>query len=103
LIIENKIKTQNTMKKLIITTAILLGIGLTSFAQGNMFHRNDGNGSSYFAEQSTGMRGGEGGILTPGLPTHGLTENQNAPLGSGIVLLTALGAAYLVGKKRNEE
>jgi hypothetical protein len=90
------------MKKLIITTAILLGIGLTSFAQGNMFHRNDGNGSSYFAEKS-GMRDGEGGILTPGLPTHGLTENQNAPLGSGIVLLAGLGAAYLVGKKRNEE
>ena len=92
------------MKKLIATTAIILGIGLTSFAQGNMFHRNNGDGSSYFAEQSTGMRGdGEGGILTPGLPTHGLSENQNAPLGSGIVLLAGLGAAYLVGKKRNEE
>jgi hypothetical protein len=88
------------MKKLIVTTAIILGIGLTSFAQGNMFHRNDGNGSSYFAEKS-GMR--EGGPLTPGLPTHGLSDNQNAPLGSGIVLLAGLGAAYLVGKRRNEE
>ena len=91
------------MKKLIATTAIILGLGLTSFAQGNMFHRNNGDGSSYFAEQSTGMRGGEGGILTPGLPTHGLSENQNAPLGSGIVLLTALGAGYVVAKRRREE
>ena len=89
------------MKKLIITTAIILGIGLTSFAQGgNMFHRNNGDGSSYFAEKSTGMRDG---TLTPGLPTHGLSDNQNAPLGSGIVLLAGLGAAYLVGKRRNEE
>jgi LPXTG-motif cell wall-anchored protein len=32
-----------------------------------------------------------------------LSDNQNAPLGSGIVLLASLGAAYLVGKKRNEE
>ena len=92
------------MKKLIMTTAIVLGLSLTTFADGGgMFHRNDGNGGSYFAEKSTGMREGEGGILTPGLPTHGLSDNQNAPLGSGIVLLAGLGAAYLVGKKRNEE
>ena len=90
------------MKRLIITTAIILGLGLTSFAQGgNMFHRNNGDGNSYFAEKSAGMR--EGTFLSPGLPTHGETSNQDAPLGSGIVLLAGLGAAYLVGKKRNEE
>ena len=90
------------MKKLIATTAIILGIGLTSFAQdGSMFNRNNGDGSSYFAEKSAGMR--DGTFLSPGLPTHGETSNQDAPLGSGIVLLASLGAAYLVGKKRNNE
>ena len=39
----------------------------------------------------------------PGLPGHGGNDNADAPLGSGIALLTALGAAYLVGKKRREE
>ena len=39
----------------------------------------------------------------PRLPMHGETGNQPAPLGSGIVLLTALGAAYLVGKRRKED
>ena len=39
-----------------------------------------------------------------GLPTeHGADGDQDTPLGSGIAVLTALGAAYLVGKKRKEE
>ena len=77
------------MKKLMMTTAIVLGLAMTSFAQGgSMFHReNSGNGSP----------------LTPGLPIHGENENQNAPLGSGIAMLTVLGAAYAVAKKRREE
>ena len=95
------------MKKLMMTTAIVLGLAMTSFAQGgSMFHReNSGdNGNAVYQDRSYFSKAGEGSPLaTPGLPTHGLSESQNAPLGSGIVLLTALGAAYLVGKKRREE
>ena len=85
------------MKKLIITTAIILGLGLTTFANpGGLFQRGttdeEYTGSSYFRD---------GG--SPMLPNHGLNENQNAPLGTGIAVLTTLGAAYLVGKKRREE
>jgi LPXTG-motif cell wall-anchored protein len=37
------------------------------------------------------------------LPIHQQDgENQPAPLGSGIALLTALGAGYVVAKKRKE-
>ena len=93
------------MKKLVMTTAIVLGLAMTTFAQGgSMFHReNSGdNGNAVYQDRSFFAKEGSG-PLTPGLPTHGLNENQNAPLGSGIVLLTALGAAYLVGKKRREE
>ncbi len=84
------------------TIAIILGLSLTTFAQGgSMFHReNSGDNGSAIYE-------GKGGMfretLTPGLPTHGLDTNQDAPLGSGIALLTALGAAYLVGKRRKED
>jgi hypothetical protein len=84
------------MKKLALTIAIVLGIGLTSFADpngGGVFQRGDetsgSNSSEYFSK--------------PALPRHGQTSNQNAPLGTGIAVLTALGAAYLVGKRRKED
>ena len=84
------------MKKLIITAAIVLGFGLTTFAN------PDGGGLFQRGAQSEMTREG-GDINSPVLPGHGSSGNQNAPLGSGIALLTALGAAYLVGKKRREE
>jgi len=38
--------------------------------------------------------------LTPGLPaSHGLEGDQDAPLGSGLLILTALGAGYACLKK----
>ena len=85
------------MKKTFLTIAVILGLGLTSFA--------DPNGGGLFqrgADPETNTREG-GSILTPGLPGHGQTGNQDAPLGTGIAVLTALGAAYLVGKRRREE
>ena len=84
------------MKKTLLTIAIVLGLGLTSFADpygGGLFQRG-----AEREETNIWFRGDM--PLTPG---HDLTGNQNAPVGSGIVLLTALGAAYLVGKKRREE
>ena len=96
------------MKKLIITIAIVLGMGLTTFAQdeafggGGLFQRGaiDDNGLGF-----TGFYLGFDleNALMPGLPTHGQAGNQNAPLGTGIAILAALGGAYLVAKKRKEE
>ena len=95
------------MKKLTITLALVLGLAMTTFAQGgSMFHReNSGdNGNAVYQDRSYFSKDGNGSLLsTPGLPGHGENTNQNAPLGSGIALLTALGATYLVGKKRREE
>ena len=82
------------MKKLALTLAIVLGLGLTTFA--------DPNGGGVFGRgESNNREGGE--LFAPKLPNHGMNTNQPAPLGSGIVVLTALGAAYLVGKKRHNE
>ena len=90
------------MKKIITTMAIILGLSLSTFADptGGLFNRgnnmaNGGGGSSYF---NSGTR--NSGVDTPALPSHGESGNQDAPLDSGIALLTALGVAYLVGKKR---
>jgi hypothetical protein len=83
------------MKKTIMTIAIVLGLSMTTFADGGgLFQR--GNTPGQKEVTSTGL-------VTPNLPNHGGDENADAPLGTGIAVLTALGAAYLVGKKRREE
>ena len=89
------------MKKLIITTAIVLGFGLTSFAAyngGGLFQRGVSD-EEYYGMGYTSQYRNE----APMLPYHGESENQDAPLGTGIALLSVLGGAYLVGKKRREE
>ena len=87
------------MKKIALTLAIVLGLGMTTFADGGgLFQR--GNTPE---QESAYFKNGDrvGGF--PGLPDHGETGDVDAPLGTGIVLLASLGAAYLVGKKRKEE
>ena len=89
------------MKKLALTIAIVLTMGLSSFAQdGGLLNR----GVSFDKSGNTkeGMRGDRsGGMGLPG--DHGLPGDQDAPLGSGIAVLLGLGGAYLIGKKRTEE
>ena len=86
------------MRKLIITIGLVFGLGMITFAQDaaieekGLFGRGEG---IYRSEEKT--------LVTPGLPNHGESENQDAPLGSGIAVLMGLGAAYMVGKKRNED
>ena len=85
------------MKKLVLTIAIVLGLGMTTFAEnGGLFQRGEAPAGLY------GDRSTEG-LMTPGLPSHGSDNNEAAPLGSGVVALLGLGAAYLVSKKRKEE
>ena len=85
------------MKKLAMTIAIVLGLSMTTFAEGGGLFQRGG-------EPEGNLYTREGGIMAPGVPGHGESDNQEAtPLGSGIAVLTALGAAYLVGKKRNED
>ena len=89
------------MKKLALTIAIVLGLTLTTFA-----NSNDGGGlfQRGATESTSGVYGDrEGGLMTPVLPGHEQTGNQNAPLGSGVAVLLGLGAAYLVAKKHREE
>ena len=94
------------MKKTIITLTIILGMTMTSFADGGLFQRgynakNGFSGYTYFGATEMGDR--TTAPLMPGLPAHGENTNQPAPVGSGIAVLLGLGAAYLVGKKRREE
>ena len=92
------------MKKLTLTLAIILGMTLGAMAQlsgGGLFQRGYVSDEQYYGAGYFNDR--TGGGLLPVLPNHGETNNQNAPLGSGITLLLGLGGAYLVAKKRREE
>ena len=94
------------MKKLALTIAILLGITMTSFADGGLFNRgnnakNGFSGYTYFNTSEMGIR--ENDANMPLLPNHGENTNQPAPVGSGIAVLMGLGAAYIVAKKRRED
>ncbi len=82
------------MKKVIITTAIVLGLGMTSFA-------NPNGGGVFGRGESTEQ--GTRELFAPKLPSHGQNTNQPAPLGSGIAMLAAFGVGYLMSKKHREE
>jgi hypothetical protein len=91
------------MKKLALTIVVVLGLGLTTFAnnEGGLFQRGASE-PTYGLYGDRGMR--DGGF--PGLPGgggHGGTGNADAPLGSGMAVLLGLGAAYMVAKKRKED
>ena len=89
------------MKKLIVTLAIVLGMGMSVFAQDVEVY------------QEKGLFGHGRGIFTEGNNDdqpffdfeHGTGTDQDAdaPLGSGIAMLVGLGAAYAIGKKRMKE
>ena len=94
------------MKKLTITIALILGLTMTTFADGGLFKRgynaeNGASGYNYFGAKVEDDNAGSPAM--PLLPQHGVDTNQPAPLGSGIALLAALGGAYMVAKKRREE
>ena len=90
------------MKKLIMTIAIVLSLGAMAFAQDVEVYEERGLFGMGKESSIFGAKEGEDALL---LPDHGETDDQDAdaPLGTGIALLTTLGAAYLVGKRRKED
>ena len=84
------------MKKLALTTLLLLSLGFGAMAQeGGLF------GMGPTKSEETGLMNRGGGF--PNLPGHGGNGDVDAPLGTGTMLMLGLGAAYLVSKKRREE
>ena len=88
------------MKKIIFAIAIVMMLGLTANAQGR-----DGFFGSW-DDDNYDNRGAMSdpndlGFVLPGGPMGG-SGNQGAPLGSGLLVLTALGAGYAVARKRKK-
>ena len=87
------------MKKLAMTLAIVLGLGMASYANGGGLF---GQGQAAPEESNTTVMSGNRLGGAPVLPPHNQGTSQPAPPGSGIAVLIGLGAAYAVAKKREE-
>ena len=84
------------MKKILFAIAIVLTISFTANAQGKkdaFFTDWDNNSFNRDPDPFPAILGGQLG---------GLNGNQDAPLGSGLLVLTALGAGYAVARKRKK-
>ena len=90
------------MKKLALTIAIIFGLGFGVYAQGGLFGYGAVSDEEYYgAGYSDPYRTTD--PLMPGLPGHGQTDNQTAPLGGGALLLIGFGAAYAMKKKADKK
>ena len=85
------------MKKIIFTIAIVFMMVLGASAQTDGFFKDGGSANDYSRTSS-----GSDPAL-PRLPGYGVgatNEDQTAPLGSGLLVLTALGAGYAIKRSR---
>lgn len=84
------------MKKILLVLAIIMTMVIGANAQSDGFFRGDGGGDAGYRDIGTNW-------TNPCLPQGGVgaTDNdQTAPLGSGLLILSALGGAYLLRKKK---
>lgn len=87
------------MKKSIITLVILFGMAIGAFAQGGLF----GMGPTRECNSYEYASNRDGMINLPS--SHGTGTDQTgdpAPLGSGVIMLASLGAAYAMMKRKNK-
>ena len=80
------------MKKYIITLVFAIGFGMNLSAQSDGFFMSNNNGYRNIDSQM-----GE----YPALMGHGLTDNQSAPLGSGLLLLGGMALGYAAMRRKN--
>ena len=83
------------MKKILLTIAIVI-LGFVANAQNGLDAYTVDWGGNGVREISNPL------VLTLPGTNIGDTVNANAPLGSGLLILTALGAGYAVARKRKK-
>jgi len=102
------------MKKLLLTAALILGLVMASFAQGQqdrgLFHSEGGGFFRRGTIYGKGMR--DGGTFSLCLPGHNNLDHWNGgsqghdddlvPLGGGALLLVGFGAAYALTKRNKK-
>lgn len=84
------------MKNILFAIALVMTMSFGASAQrGSDSFFNYDNGFEDRMDDPNGLPGLPGGAI-------GGLENQDAPLGSGLLVLTALGAGYAVARKRKK-
>lgn len=84
------------MKKILLVFAIVFTMGFGVKAQ-------DGNSDAFFNNWESNNRTGEENAFSMGFPGgHSLTGDSYAPLGSGLLIISALGGGYLIAKKKKK-
>ena len=86
------------MKKIILAIAIILTLGLTASAQ----RGNDGFFNNFTYDNYNRGIVEDGNLVAP---DHGFTgyaqgNGDPAPLGTGLLIMTALGGAYMLRKRQ---
>ena len=85
------------MKKFLFSIVLTITLGLTASAQFNI------NTDAFFNNWDDSERLMEGGFSFVLPASHGFGEDTpSAPLGSGLLVLTALGAGYALKKKHEK-
>jgi len=74
---------------------IFLATVIFMLASGSSFAQSDG----FFDDWNPGNREDPTGFEMPGLPSTHDMEEDSTPLGTGLLILTALGVGYAVRKK----
>ena len=82
------------MKKILLTAALVMTMAFGASAQFDGFITSNGDGDSYSRD-----------VTMPLLPTGGVGHDNGdqpatAPIGSGLIVLTALGMGYAVKRSR---
>lgn len=80
------------MKKILLVLSLVMAVAFGANAQDGFFRGDN-------SMQRTGTPGVDEPLVPHG-PVGGILDQEAAPLGSGLLVLTALGAVYLVRKKR---
>ena len=81
------------MKKILFAIAFVMMVVIANAQSDGFFKSNDGG---YSNRETTGT-----GIMA--LPDHGADTDQTAPLGTGMLILTAMGAGYAITRRKREE
>ena len=85
------------MKKILFAIVLTITLGLTASAQFNI------NTDAFFNDWEQSERLMDGGFSFVLPASHGFGEDTpSAPLGSGLLILTALGAGYSLKKKHEK-
>ena len=83
------------MKKILLAIAIVMTMGFCANAQRDSFFNN-------WDDVNNGLDRTDSEL--PSFPSlHGLSTDQDAPLGSGLIILGALGAGYALRKRKENE